>query len=98
MKINPVSTVCANCEYARRAENSNYVGCAAALKKLRENYSSDAIFSFYDRKEIATGWVELGARPNSSSRSGMITNGMPCFHPQDNCKHFEIRRDLNGSI
>lgn len=98
MKINPVSTMCANCEYARKAENSGYVGCAAALKKLREDYSSDALFSFYDRSVMQTGWVDLRARPNSKDNSGMITNGIPCFHPQDSCKHFEVRRDLSGNI
>ena len=70
MKINPVSTMCANCEYARKAENSGYVGCAAALKKLREDYSSDVLFSFYDRSVMQTGWVDLRARPYHNGDSG----------------------------
>lgn len=77
---------CRNCKYARKAENSEYIGCSAAVHQNITDY-----FSFYKRREISTGWVNLNANPGSDNGFGMITNGIPCFKPDDSCKHFEER-------
>lgn len=77
---------CKYCKYARKAENSEYIGCAAAVMQDVDDY-----FKFYERGEIATGWVNLNSYPNGNGGFGRITNGIPCFKPEDNCAHFEIR-------
>ena len=41
---------CRNCKYARKAANSEYIGCSAAVRQDITDY-----FSFYERKEISTG-------------------------------------------
>lgn len=78
---------CENCTYARKAENQEYVGCVALLPKSIAN--ENEWFNFYERELIATGWVDLRAKPNGES-SGMITNGVPCFKKDDICSHFEL--------
>lgn len=78
---------CENCIYARKAENSEYVGCIALLPRLVVD--ENAWFSFYGKESISTGWVDLKAKPNENS-SCMITNGIPCFKKNDICKHFKL--------
>ena len=77
---------CENCIYARKAENKEYVGCVALLPRTKKD--EDDWFNFYERESIATGWVDLRAKPNGKS-SGMITNGIPCFKKNDICNYFE---------
>jgi hypothetical protein len=77
---------CKNCKYARKAANSEYVGCSAAVRQNITDY-----FHFYEKQEISTGWVNLNAYPNGGEGFGLITNGIPCFKPDDSCKHFEKR-------
>ena len=77
---------CRKCRYARKAENPEYVGCSAAVQQDEVDY-----FDFYRRREITTGWVNLSAYPNGGDGFGMITNGIPCFKPDDSCRHFEGR-------
>lgn len=50
-------------------------------------------FEFYRRREIATGWVNLNSYPDGNGGFGMITNGIPCFNPEDKCPHFELREE-----
>ena len=77
---------CKNCKWARKAENKEYVGCAAALRIDGVN-----IFDFYNRDEISTGWVNLRCYPDRTDTFGLITNGVPCFKSNDCCEHFELR-------
>ena len=78
---------CRNCKYARKAENPEYIGCSAAAGQDEVDY-----FKFYERKEISTGWVNLQSYPGITQGFGIITNGIPCFKPNDSCKHYEERR------
>lgn len=85
---------CQYCKWARKAENKAYVGCAASLATDKLDYTKDEdLLNFYDRDEVATGWVNLHAYPDGTSWLGMITSGIPCFKPNDSCKHFELRGD-----
>lgn len=85
--------ICKNCRWARKAENEDYVGCAATLATDKIDYTNDNdLFEFYKRHEVAIGWVDLRAGINSKG-SGMITNGIPCFKPDDGCHHFEYLED-----
>jgi hypothetical protein len=85
--------ICKNCKWARKAENENYVGCAATLVTDKIDYTNDDdLFEFYKRKEVAIGWVDLRTGINGKS-SGMLTNGIPCFKPDDSCDHFEYPED-----
>lgn len=79
---------CQYCKWARKAENKEYVGCAAALSGEGVNF-----FSFYNREQICTGWVNLRCYPGKEDEFGIITNGVPCFKPNDYCGHFELRGD-----
>lgn len=45
---------CINCEYARRAENNEYVGCCLLVKLSYEHparfaYEGDQLFDFYEK-------------------------------------------------
>lgn len=84
-----METRCEFCKYARKAENSEYVGCVAALG-AKETLSDDFVFDFYGRNQICTGWVHLQVKPNCEDTTtfGMITNGIPCFKKEDRCKHY----------
>lgn len=85
--------ICKNCKWARKAENKDYVGCAATLATDKIDYTNDDdLFEFYKRSEVATGWVDLRATITGKG-SGMITNGIPCFKPDDGCHHFEYPED-----
>ena len=77
---------CKYCKWARKAENKNYIGCVAAVRRDINDY-----FSFYGKQEISTGWVNLRCYPDGHDYMGMITNGIPCFNPEDCCDHFELR-------
>ena len=83
---------CKHCKYARKAENSEYVGCAAAVRQDNVDW-----FEFYRRREIATGWVNLTSYPDGNVDFGMITNGIPCFKPEDRCPHFELREECTNA-
>lgn len=83
---------CKHCKYARKAENSEYVGCAAAVRQDKVDW-----FEFYRRREIATGWVNLNSYPDGNGGFGMITNGIPCFKPEDKCSHFELREECTNA-
>ena len=85
---------CQYCKYARKAENKDYVGCAAALRTDKIDYTNDEdLLNFYERDEVATGWVNLFCYSGDMSCLGMITSRIPCFKPNDSCKHFELRGD-----
>lgn len=86
---------CENCINARRAENDEYVGCVALTSKDIDN--EDYWYNFYERNEIATGWVDLRAKPNGKS-SGMITNGIPCFKKNDICNHYECDPEIYQKV
>lgn len=81
---------CLHCKYARKASNTEYVGCVALSSLDYEN--EKYWFTFYDRESICTGWVDLRSYPDGIS-SGMITNGVPCFKKDDICKHFVSRNE-----
>lgn len=81
---------CETCKYARFANNEDYVGCIAGLNKIKQGDDS-AIFDFYQRDEIKTGWVNLQAPPDDDNPSGLITNGIPCFLKTDICKHYKVK-------
>lgn len=83
---------CEYCKWARKAENKDYVGCAAT-DKLDYTNNND-LLNFYDRDEIATGWVNLHAYPDGNDWLGIITSGIPCFKRNDSCKHFDLRGDF----
>ena len=91
---------CLCCEYARRAENEDYIGC---IKMLTEpirfvNYTDiGATCDFYERDSISVGYVNLGKRPENTSKDDMITGGIPCFKKTDICKYFKPRGDINAS-
>lgn len=87
---------CLNCKYARRAENKEYIGCskiyqATYNKEILNN--EDYIFDFYQKGEFALGWVALNHRPESTDKSGLITNGIICFKKDDICKYWEAMND-----
>lgn len=47
---------CINCEYARRAENNEYVGCCLLVKLSYEHparfaYEGDQLFDFYEKRQ-----------------------------------------------
>ena len=86
---------CQYCKWARKAKNKDYVGCAASLATDKLDYTNNEdLFNFYDRDEIATGWVNLHAYPDGNDWLGMITSGIPCFKRNDSCKHFDLRGDF----
>lgn len=94
---------CLNCEYARRAENDEYVGCCLLVKlsydhPARFSYEGDQLFDFYEKDSICTGWVNLGYRPNETGKEGMITNYIPCFKKDDVCKHFKEKGYIGGLL
>lgn len=82
-----IAKSCKTCQYARKAENSDYVGCCIAVNKEPDDW-----FAFYQKKVINTGWVDLRAKPNMKN-SGMITNGIPYFKPDDICKHYKMEEN-----
>jgi hypothetical protein len=86
---------CENCEYARRAENEDYVGCIKVLIE-KENYTDEnVLFNFYNKNSISIGWVNLGKYPEDNKKEGMITNYIPCFLKEDICEHYLSRRISN---
>ena len=67
---------------------------AATLRTDKIDYTNDEdLLNFYERDEVATGWVNLHCYPGGTSWLGMITSRIPCFKPNDSCKHFELRGD-----
>ena len=84
---------CLTCEYARRAENNEYVGCIKFTESSQKENYTDANFlcEFYGRRSICLGWVNLAKRPEDLAKTGMITNGIPCFKKEDSCKHYKAR-------
>lgn len=83
---------CENCEYARRAENENYIGCIKLIQDKKDYTNENILFNFYNKNSISTGWVNLGKYPEDTKREGIITNYIPCFLKEDICEHYLPRR------
>ena len=85
---------CLHCKWARKAENKDYIGCAASLATDKLDYTNNEdLLNFYDRDEVAVGWVNLHYYPDGTTWLGMITSGIPCFKCDDSCKHFGLREE-----
>lgn len=85
---------CLHCKWARKAENKDYVGCAASLATDKLDYTNNEdLLNFYDCDEVAVGWVNLHCYPDGTTWLGMITSGIPCFKRDDSCKHFGLREE-----
>ena len=85
---------CLHCKWTRKAENKDYIGCAASLATDKLDYTNNEdLLNFYDRDEVAIGWVNLHYYPDGTTWLGMITSGIPCFKRDDSCKHFGLREE-----
>lgn len=91
---------CLYCDYARRACNTDYIGCAywdVQINKDLNYMTHEQVMDELDLDSLATGWVYLGRRPEHetapdvTASASVMTNGVVCFEKDFVCKKFKSR-------
>ena len=95
---------CKNCDFARRACNEEYVGCAYWENKRQGDYdigedpmTDNEVMDKLNINSFSTGWVYLNRypeqekAPDSTVAYNMMTNGVICFKKSFSCNKFKMR-------